>query len=59
MIIWMWVSLGISRSFTGVGGAQGVCNDVWVEGAPCSPDAARPIMITTGKGTACEDRSSS
>ena len=38
MRIWMWVPL-----------SQGECNEVWVEGAPCSPDAARPIMITMGK----------
>ena len=42
MIIWMWVPLSVSQS-------QGECNEVWVEGAPCSPDAARPIMITMGK----------
>ena len=29
--------------------SQGECNEVWVEGAPCSPDAPRPIMITMGK----------
>ena len=38
----MWVPLSVSQS-------QGECNEVWVEGAPCSPDAARPIMITMGK----------
>ena len=59
MIIWMWVPLSVSRSFTGVGGVQGECNDVWVEGVPCSPNVDRPILITMGKGTACEDRSSS
>ena len=32
-----------------VSGGQGECNDVWVEGAPWSPDVARPIMITMGK----------
>ena len=42
MIIWMWVPLSVSQS-------QGECNEVWGEGAPCSPDAARPIMITMGK----------
>ena len=42
MIIWMWVPLSVSQS-------QGECNEVWVEGAPGSPDAARPITITMGK----------
>ena len=49
MIIWMWVPFSVSRSSTGVSGAQGECNEVWVEGAPCSLDATRPIMITMGK----------
>ena len=56
MIIWMWVPLSVSQS-------QDECNEVWVESAPCSPDAARPIMNTMGKENselhACKDRSSS
>ena len=49
MILWMWVSLEVSKDLDQDQPSTSQSNVIWTEGTPNSPDAARPILITLGK----------
>ena len=58
MIIWMWVPLQLAKDSSDVAmideltcstSSTGSSEIVWKEGAPSSPEAARPILLAVGK----------